>query len=157
MLSSTSDRDKDQVVSRRAKKELRKAKTESQNSLQGSENVPEQHNILMVDQLWLWYIPGQSDSEPDTVITSFPSRKGVQVRRSGEVDDLQTTVLRSQNLHSRDLIHNTADLVSRILTVCCRTLDRHQHVKTVEFLQMFQNSIGDAVSLKSQRGEHIPN
>ena len=63
---------------------------------------------------------------------------------SAEVDDLQATVLRSQNLHPRALIRDTSGLVSRILTVCCRTLDRHQQIDTVKFLQMFQSTIGEA-------------
>lgn len=159
MLTKTSERDKDQVVSRRARKELREAKKELQEINGGRSghsrkvHIPESHNMLMVDQLWLWIIRARTDSEPDTVITSFPNREGVRVRDSRTVDDLQATVLRSQNMHPRDPISDTTGLVSRILTVCCSTLDRHQSIKTVEFLQMFQNTIGDAVGI-SYVGPH---
>lgn len=142
MLSSTSDRDRDQVVSRWVKREAKRAKAVTGNFLKAAEP----HNILMVDQLWLWYIPSQNDSEPDTVITCFPSRKGVQHPMSREVDDLQANVLRSHNTHPRDLICNASNLVSRILTVCCGSLDRHQPAKSVDFMQMFQSTIGEAVS-----------
>src|SRR4051812_19875699 len=65
MLSSTSWRDRDQVVTRRAEKENLKS-----------------HNMLMVDQLWMWIIKGRDD-ESDTVISSFPSRQGVRGRNHG--------------------------------------------------------------------------
>jgi len=164
MLSDTSKRDRDQVVTRRARKEAGdiltdsnssendidqstpKLATSSVTSVGGlSKVVP--HNILMVDQLWLWYLksPGGSGN-PDTLITSFPSRVGVRKKDSGAVDDLQASVLRNQTVHSRKPVLSTTDLISRIMTVCCRTLDRHQLLKSVEFLQMFQSTIGDAVS-----------
>ena len=137
MLSTTSDRDVDQVVSRRAIKEYRRAPDRESTRYKS-------HNILMVDQLWIWYIKRRNASEPDTVITSFPSREGEESR---DMDDLQTEVLKNQGQHSREVISSTTDLVTRIMYVCCRTLDRHQHVKTVQFVQMFQSTIGDAVSL----------
>lgn len=146
MLSSISDRDKDQVVSRWAKREWRRVR---EGLGQHRRETTVQHNILMVDQLWLWLIPGPTYSDPDTIITSFPVRTRVQVplsvsmeETSAEVDDLQAAVLRRENLHPRDDIRDTDGLVSRILTVCCRTLDRHQQINTVKFYKCFRVQLG---------------
>src|SRR5271155_5642492 len=140
MLSTTSNRDSDQVVLRRAIKECRRAPDRELKE-------DEDHNILMVDQLWIWYIKGRNSLDPDTVITSFPSREGTKEENSRDMDDLQTEVLKNQDQHSREFISSATALVTRIMNVCCRTLDRHQHMKTVQFVQMFQSTIGDAVSL----------
>jgi hypothetical protein len=149
MLPSTLNRDKDQVVSRWAKRKSKRAKERLGNNPNCRKNATVQHNILMVDQLWLWRIHGRDKSEPDIVITCFPSRKGVQAQTqaqtSREVDNLQENILQNRNIHQRGLIKGTSDLVSRILTECCQTLDRHQHLQTVDFLQMFQSTIGETV------------
>ncbi|KAL1621012.1 hypothetical protein SLS56_009428 [Neofusicoccum ribis] len=127
MLKDTSYRDKTQVVSRWVKTEWPDQKD---------------HNILMVDQLWLWFIKGKKDGEPDTIITSFPSREGAEFQQSSrEVDDLQGSVLGDDN---RKSISTSMDLVSRILSVCCNAFDRHQHVESVNFLQFFESAIGRA-------------
>lgn len=129
MLKDTTYRDRTQVVSRWVKSEW-----------------PEQedHNILMVDQLWLWFVKSKKEGEPDTIITSFPSREGAEFQQSSrEVDDLQGTVLGDDN---RTSISASTDLVSRILSVCCNAFDRHQNVESVNFLQFFESAIGRAVS-----------
>lgn len=92
----------------------------------------------MVDQLWLWLIKGDG---PDTVITSFPSRDGADP--TAAEDDPETLILDEED---RDPIANTTDLLSRIMTVCCRTMDRHQEVESLKFLQFFESAIGNAVS-----------
>ena len=140
MLPSTSARDSDQVVARRAKKEKRTGMGEEKDGFNG-------HNILMVDQLWLWFVRPLPSGIP-TIITSFPDREGVkdEMDYSRIVDDLQENVFKSLPRQSRDPIRNPEDLVSRILTLCCKTLDRHQHIKPMQFLQLFQSTIGDAVS-----------
>jgi len=94
----------------------------------------------MVDQLWLWLIKGQGD-EPDTVITSFPSRDGAD--STAAADDPETLILDEED---RDPIVNTTDLLSRIMTVCCRAMDRYQEVESLKFLQFFESAIGNAVS-----------
>jgi hypothetical protein len=43
---------------------------------QGSPADAEDHNILVVDQLWMWVISRFQESEPDIVITCFPIDKG---------------------------------------------------------------------------------
>lgn len=126
MLKDTSYRDRTQVVSRWAKSEW-----------------PDQqdHNLLMVDQLWLWFVKGK-DGQPDTIITSFPSRKGaIFPQSSREADDIESTVLNDDNRLS---IEDSTDLVSRILSVCCNSFDRHQHLDPINFLQFFESAIGRA-------------
>lgn len=80
MLGDTTARDKDQVVSRWASCEKH-----------GSTRRP--HNMLMVDQLWLWLIKSSDRNEPDTIISSFPSRSGID-STTRQVDDIQGTVLK---------------------------------------------------------------
>lgn len=83
---------------------------------------------------------------------SPPGKEWKSENRVRLKNDLQGSVLSHRcvpspsNLHQTAPISNSIDLVSRILAVICRGLDRHQNLKTVEFLQMFQNTIGDAAS-----------
>jgi hypothetical protein len=98
------------------------------------------HNILVVDQLWLWFIEGQSN-EPDTVITSFPSHQGTN---SIMADYYASKVLKEQN---RDTVSSTPELIARIMSCCCSTLNRHRDMPSTQFLQFFESAIGDAVSV----------
>jgi hypothetical protein len=133
MLNDTSYRDRDQVVSRWVQRPSlpRAQRREAKDS----------HNILMVDQLWIWILKGHKSEDPDTVITSFPRRKGA---RWIEMDDIATNILKSKD---RDPIFKTIDLLSRIITMCCQTLGRHENVASIQFLQFFESTIGNAVSL----------
>ena len=134
MLSDTAERDDNQVVARYA--------LTHNGSL--SEPIEDNYNILMVDQLWLWCMKGNNE-EPDTIISSFPTREGAVPTPE---DDLEGVVLKSKN---RSSISNTVDLISRILTVCCSTLDRHQDCdESLQFLLMFENTIGHIVRYKLQ-------
>jgi hypothetical protein len=163
MLSDTQDRDSDQVVTRRARKEAGEFKTDissserhmdrlSSSSGSGDGTPPPKvlrHNILMVDQLWLWCVKARKNSgQPDILITSFPSREGVRTKDSRTVDDLQASILRVSNQagHSRGPILSTRDLISRVINVCCKTMEKTQDLQSVEFFHMFQSTIGDAVS-----------
>lgn len=133
MLQDTAIRDLDQVVSRYAKNNPDIGKDD--------------HNILMVDQLWIWYIKGKKGSqEPDTVITCFPNRQGAKVKNSRDLDDLWFQVLANKIHQSRGVISSAADLIARVIEVCSGTLNRHQHVEKLQFVQMFEATIGDAVS-----------
>src|ERR1700742_3147663 len=67
-------RDKDQVVARWAVDRYKKT-----------------HNILMVDQLWLWSF--RREDGIDIVISSFPDRTGVRCVGSMETDKLRDRVL----------------------------------------------------------------
>ncbi|KAF1942382.1 hypothetical protein EJ02DRAFT_345695 [Clathrospora elynae] len=153
MLENTKERDIDQVVSRwslAVKSETR-------------------HNILMVDQLWLWTtlqnpltpsitdsrvgvrtqggqghdnqeIP-QEDSRERYVISCFPSRTGTGHLSHQTIDDLRLLVL-DPNRRKRDPIRKPEDLISRILETCCSVFDRLQDAEMLRFFQMFEDSIG---------------
>lgn len=134
MLKDTAYRDKTQVVSRWAKR------TWPENN---------DHNIIMVDQLWLWFLGG-SNGNPDTVITSFPSRQGAKFNHEHEgsawdtssQDDIERIILKDKN---RDSIGHTTDLVSRILSVCCNSFNPHEHLEPLNFLQSFESTVGKLV------------
>lgn len=160
MLEDTKERDIDQVVSRWAQT----VKSE------------DRHNILMVDQLWLWttcqkpatpstldtkvesssqedqgYLSGRrksGDEQRDCfVISCFPSRTGTGHLFNQTLDDLRLLVL-DPNRRKRDPIRKPEDLISRILETCCSVFDRLQDVDMLRFFQMFEDSIGSIVSDK---------
>lgn len=153
MLENTHDRDIDQVVSRWA------------------QNVAQEprHNILMVDQLWLWMgqnnkaaAPGEAEmdqlrrrdrspsrtrgrsldnSKGHYIVSCFPNRTGSNHLSHRTLDDLRLRVL-DPNSHRRDPIRQPEDLVSRILELCCSPFDRMQDVQMLRFFQMFEDSVG---------------
>ncbi|KAL1637226.1 hypothetical protein SLS58_009413 [Diplodia intermedia] len=124
MLKDTSRRDEDQVVSRWARKEY--------------PDKESSHNILMVDQLWLWLIKSGDENKPDTIISCFPSRRGVDAK-ARQFDDIQASVLGRNT--ERIPISGSVDIISRILTLCCKTLDRHQSSESLQFLQHFESAL----------------
>ncbi|KAL6710652.1 hypothetical protein ACN47E_007709 [Coniothyrium glycines] len=151
MLKNTQARDKDQVVKRWAERH----------------HLENRHNIMMVDQLWLWKLiapKGETDLGPDLppksselnqggtlsklegsiILTCFPSRTGVRgLQRSfrGTQDDLQHFVLNPPN-RKRNPVQSPEDLIARILGRCCGTFDRLQDDTALQFFQMFAESIG---------------
>jgi ankyrin repeat protein len=159
MLENTDDRDKDQVVSRWAQK----VRSETR------------HNILMVDQLWLWLAPRHAQTRPeaqnwdgrvkipegetnprsknDYVISCFPNRTGTGQSGGRKSDDLRLLlrllVLDPDRL-KRDPIWRPDDLVSRILETCCGVFDRFQSVEMLSFFQMFEDSIGSIDDRENQ-------
>jgi hypothetical protein len=132
MLKNTKQRDRDHVVSRWV--------LESSRSQSERREAKKAHNILMVDQLWIWVIKAQKIGGTDTVITSFPRRKGA---RSFEADDIAANILNNKD---RDSTHTTTDLLCRIISMCCQTLSRHQNNESIQFPQCFESTIGNAVS-----------
>ncbi|KAL1592691.1 hypothetical protein SLS60_011107 [Paraconiothyrium brasiliense] len=153
MLESTHERDIDQVVSRWAQ------------NVKSAMN----HNILMVDQLWLWIghdrqtaAPGELEMEmlrrrdrssdrargrspegsrTQYVVSCFPNRTGSGQHSHRTLDDLRLRVL-DPNSRKRDPIRQPEDLVSRILETCCSVFDRMQDVEWLRFYQMFEDSVG---------------
>lgn len=153
MLDSTHERDIDQVVSRWA---------------QNVKSEPK-HNILMVDQLWLWVghnretaAPGEHEMEflrrrnrssdrtsgisPERkrirhVVSCFPNRTGSGQLSHRTLDDLRLRVL-DPDSRKRDPIRQPEDLVSRIMETCCSVFDRMQDVEWLRFYQMFEDSVG---------------
>ncbi|KAF2106882.1 hypothetical protein BDV96DRAFT_654214 [Lophiotrema nucula] len=123
MLSSTALRDEDQVVTRWANRDLP----------HGDQNVP--HNILMVDQLWLWQFKDKEDVE--YVISSFPDRAGVDTAYD---DNLRQVVLEPRD--GRRPISSSADLAFRIFGACSNVFDRGKNEELLRFIDAFEGSIG---------------
>jgi hypothetical protein len=136
MLGDTTFRDKTQVVSRWFRRSGREPSDDSSDIF---EPQPPPHNILMVDQVWLWVL--RRPDLPDTLITSFPNRQGSS---PAAFDDLQKHIFDDQN---RDPIFSTGDLVGQILAVCFGTLSPSQDKDSLKFLQFFENSIANLVSV----------
>jgi hypothetical protein len=120
MLEDTRERDADQVVTRWAE-QLEKP----------------HHNILMVDQLWIWVIKGSGD-QTDRVISCFPEREG---HGSGFLDDLQRNVLH-HNTDKRQPIKSADELVARIVTTCSDIFGWSQEAELVRFLHFFEATVG---------------
>lgn len=147
MLENTTQRDQSQVVSRWAQNSDSKVR----------------HNILMVDQLWLWgsivppkgvqtmQHPNIKTVEPKPkrhhghVISSFPSRIGTSRTSHQTYGDLRMQILDSSD-RKRSPIYSPAGLVSRILETCCGIFDRLRDVEELRFFQMFENAVGSLVS-----------
>ena len=126
MLYDTRQRDDDQVVTRWARTHLQK----------------EHHNILMVDQLWLWVIAGDPDQGvPPSVVSCFPERQGVE---SGPLDNLRSNIMRSRHGNHQPIlpVRTTADLVSRIIATCSDVFSWSQKEELVRFLHFFEATVG---------------
>lgn len=158
MLESTKERDADQVVSRWAL------------------NVKDEadHNILMVDQLWLWtakldvnhssiktrgWVGNEShnkqsdgnlpvDARRSLVVSCFPSRTGAKHPLQQHADDMRRQVLDPVQ-KKRDPIRETEDLISGIMETCFNNFDRLQDTEMLRFFQMFEDSIGSVVSTQT--------
>lgn len=101
MTEDTTDRDSDQVIGRYFKKKFPK----------------KPKPIMMVDQLWLWIINGE------TVITSFPQRWGQHVKSKDEDGTIDMTnvldsVLKHLQVRERDPITSAFDLAELIVGRC---------------------------------------
>jgi Mg2+ and Co2+ transporter CorA len=155
MLKSTQERDDDQVVTRWAAKD----------------GLKDPHNILMVDQLWLWTLSQgdevqsserkerESDNCDETepverhksrfVISCFPSRTGAS-HTYRTMDDLRRLVL-DPHRRRRDPVRRPEHLISRILETCLSLFDRLQEIPELRFFQMFEESIGSIDDQESRR------
>lgn len=129
MIKSTKKRDISQVVTRWAKRKDQKI-----------------HNILMVDQLWLWLF--KAEDQADIIVSSFPDRVGAnskESRSARSMDKLRDRVLEPIGT-TRNPIQTSAGLVLRIFATCSNIFDRCQEVELLQFLQAFETSIGKIVS-----------
>ncbi|KAF2648081.1 hypothetical protein K491DRAFT_261624 [Lophiostoma macrostomum CBS 122681] len=155
MLESTQDRDKDQVVSRW----YQRVKGQSR------------HNILMVDQLWLWttWKKPPKTTIKDIADIASAARKQQHLDSSGDGDgpklakdryvvscfpgrigtkdalhrttDDLRQIILDPHGRKRDPIQQPEDLISRILQTCFGTFDRLQDAESLRFFQMFEDSV----------------
>jgi hypothetical protein len=133
-LKDTEARDKSQTVSRYYEK------------LEGDLNPKDakkiERAITMVDQLWLWVLPGTENSPP-TVITSFP-------RESDRTGKNATTALVSNIISScRRLSVATAYDLAEIISSECSNIyfdTMNNRCQELQFLEIYTTSIGDIVS-----------
>lgn len=125
-LSNTKEKDCDQVVGRWAK----------------DHNREQIHNILMVDQLWLWFI--QVDGVPDCVLTCFPDRFGIE---SQEFDELRSNILASKD---RQPVEDFKDLIMQTLQACLRTFEPPKQAPFVDVLAMFQGTVSKLTSVDNK-------
>jgi hypothetical protein len=147
MLRDTTYRDRTQVVSRWFRKN-RRLKAQKSFNVRDDRTLfeEEDHNILMVDQLWIWLIKDyegvpESDAtrEKVTLITSFPDRFGT---KSAARDNIARQVFRDS---TRDSFRVVTDLVRQIISVCLRTLNEDRVDGSISFLLCFEISLGDVV------------
>jgi hypothetical protein len=120
MLEDTRLRDADQVVTRWARDRLHK----------------KHHNILMIDQLWLWVI--KDNNGPDRVVSCFPERQGCD---PGLLDYLQRNILH-HNAQNRQPIKMTVDLVAQIIATCSDVFSWSQEAELARFLHFFEATVG---------------
>ncbi|MCJ1464874.1 hypothetical protein MMC07_003489 [Pseudocyphellaria aurata] len=129
-MKDTTERDEDQVVYRYA----RKMWPEEDESVY----------ILMVDQLWLWILDG------DTVITSFPQRWNRE--QSNNDLDVVESIRKHINLpEGRDPLRSAYDLAVLIASFCSEVLferedDPEPLDERLQFLDFFDKSIGDVTA-----------
>ena len=134
MIGDTTYRDRTQVVSRWNHR-VPKISTWSRPRVSAS---PE-HNILMIDQLWLWKIPGaKSGLKSDTLITCFPTRHEAP---NGNIDDVRDRVLLEGTTRS---VLTIDDLIVRILAVCSDIFEPSD-IPSLQFLEFFESAIGSTV------------
>ncbi|KAI1639109.1 hypothetical protein F4809DRAFT_172745 [Biscogniauxia mediterranea] len=129
MLEDTSYRDETQVVSRWNH-------NRNPQKIRGGGEHGAAHNILMVDQLWLWNIPREDDQEHSTIITCFPSREGAVLSCH---DDLRSTILSQSD---KEPISNDNELVTRIIATCIDVFGHNNQDESLHFFKFFQSAIG---------------
>ncbi|EHK17408.1 uncharacterized protein TRIVIDRAFT_226365 [Trichoderma virens Gv29-8] len=143
-LKDTIIRDADQTVHRYQKK-LNKKKRED-----------EPLAAIMVDQLWLWILVGQS-GKADTIVTCFPSRDwsdvGMNTTEPAEtkpiLDQRRTTdvlqITKSYIQHRPNAVKTPYDLAGVIASRCSRALLDHS-TDMINFAEVYENSISDIMN-----------
>jgi hypothetical protein len=149
-LENTEKRDGDQVMSRFC----------SSNSDLFGEDVA----ITMVDQLWLWILPGY-DKQPDTVLTAFPCNPDPDStdsadcidwsKRSTSYNREKTNVCENIKHYleefpdSVEAAHELATIVTR---ECSKVYLHHMSSeKILQFREIYENSISNIVSTSANQ------
>lgn len=151
MLPDTEHRDKDQVVYRHRKKSLYHEKEEDQEaeaenaiSAETRRKNLKQLKLLMVDQLWLWFIPRDDVFKSDIVLTCFPRR---WCQNNACDPDLLESILKFEGRTSP--ISDINSLIGLITSKCANIFDRSAAPSDLQFMEYFESAIGKAVSCVS--------
>lgn len=134
MIENIAYRDHTQVVSRW----YHKLAGRLDHSKRGTLDHPN-HNILMVDQLWLWKIPKGDKFMSDTIVTCFPRRHEAFL---DNIDDIRDRVIPESAKYP---IRTTDDLIDRILSACTDIFEPND-IESLQFLRFFDSAIGTVVS-----------
>jgi hypothetical protein len=138
----TDDRDEDQVVFRYCR------------------DRNKQKKVFMVDQLWLWILGkgggilifrrrSLADSTTDLIVTSFPQRWG---QPKDDPLNVLDGVIEDLNSKTRPPVKSVYDLAMLITGRCSGVFDRHRlGDEDYQFLDMFESSIGEVVSIHGRR------
>jgi ankyrin repeat protein/Mg2+ and Co2+ transporter CorA len=128
---NTRARDDDQVVWRYQDSQ----QNDSRN--QGQHSGRDEHDILMVDQLWIWVFG------PQLIVTCFPQGWRHTTKKTPA---LLSNILEGLNPRSGRPVLNIHELAVRIvghcLAACDRSAERHEKLN---YLDMFSSSIGTAM------------
>jgi len=149
MLPNTESRDCDQVVYRNRKKALSREKDFYTMGRFERQKRIKSMKILMVDQVWIWFIPGRKalqpdptgrGSQPDTIITSFPQRWCQQDHNDPDLFDSM------RNFEGKPpLISSFFGLLDLISSKCTHIFDPSVAAEDGKFLEYFESEIGEAV------------
>jgi hypothetical protein len=137
MLPDTEDRDRDQVVFRHKRDQLDHGLA-SKERRQKLKKI----KVVMVDQLWLWFIPKGDDFQFDTVLSCFPRR---WCQNKPEDPDLLESMLNFEG--KAPPISSPYDLITLITSKCANIFDRSSAPEDCQFLEFFESAIGSAVSI----------
>jgi hypothetical protein len=151
MLPDTEHRDRDQVVYRHRKRTFYpQTNTDSGRDPDDTTSAEirrkklKQVKLLMVDQLWLWYIPRDESFKSDIVLTCFPKR---WCQNNPGDSDLLETMLKFEGRGSP--VSDIHSLIGLITSKCANIFDRSVAPSDIQFMEYFESAIGKAVSLQS--------
>jgi hypothetical protein len=130
-LKDTWKRDRDQVVSRYQEGESVQLKV-----------------LTVVDQLWLWVLPGAGDRS-DTVISCFPHRDIQEKPNDPDEKDFTNVLshIKFDLLSNSHSINSIYDLAQLIVGRCSRAyLETRSMKRKLQFREIYENTIGNIVS-----------
>lgn len=128
---NTRARDDDQVIWRYQDSQ----KDDSRN--QGQHSARDEHDILMVDQLWIWVFG------PGLIVTCFPQAWQHPAKKTPA---LLSNILEGLNPRSGRPVLSVHELAVRVVGHCLAACDRSsERREKLSYLDMFSSSIGTAM------------
>jgi ankyrin repeat protein len=128
---NTRARDDDQVIWRYQDRLLK------ENQATNMKSGRRKHDVLMVDQLWIWVFG------PQLIVTCFPQEWQHPPKKTPA---LLSSILENLNPRSGKPVYNVHELAVRIVGQCLAACDRsaERHGK-LNYLDMFNSSVGSAM------------